>query len=334
MSEVTITQARVEKHPLYQTLYLTCQAFVPARLQEDRLSRSRVNVPLRIHSKLTLYRGEERIHVRTRVQNQAQDLRLRLLWITPFRNVKCWSATAFGSLEREIQPLLPIDVEKYHERPADVFPYTEWLHVTAPDNQGWALHSEGLHEAALTEWEGKAALSLTLLRCVGWLSRDDLRTRGGGAGPKLPAPEAQCPGEHDYDYTLHLCGNSRDEALKSLNQARHPIQVIQGAQPAVSRLFAISPPSVHLSALTLSACGEAIVIRLVNEGSDPMPLDLNPHFACRKVTHTDPLERNETVLTGTSLHRILGPGELITFKFYPAPAEEDPDRPSKETPHA
>ncbi|HEY9841122.1 MAG TPA: glycoside hydrolase family 38 C-terminal domain-containing protein, partial [Candidatus Obscuribacterales bacterium] len=330
--EVNVTHSRVDRHALYQTLYLSCQAFVPARLQDDRLSRSRVNVPLRIHTSLTLYRDEDRVHVRTRIYNQAQDLRLRLLWVTPFRRVKCWSATAFGSIERELQPVLPMDVEKGQERPADAFPYSEWLHVTAPDNQGWALHSEGLHEAALVEWEGNAALSLTLLRCVGWLSRDDLRTRGGGAGPRMPTPEAQCQGEHDYAYSLHLCGNQREDALRSLNQVRHPIQVVQGQKPTVDRLFAISPPAVHLSALTLSACGQAIVIRLVNEGSDPMPLDLQPLFTCRKVTHTDPLERGETVLTGSSLHRVLGPGELITFKFYPAPAEEEADSSSKEIP--
>lgn len=320
--EINITQAKVEKHALYQTLHLECQAFVPARLQDDRLSRSRVNVPVRIHSEITLYRDEDRVHVETRILNQAQDHRLRLLWVTPFRTVRCASSTAFGALDRELQPQLPIDVEKGQERPADAFPYTEWIHVSAPDNQGWAMHTEGLHEASLQEWEGNAALSLTLLRCVGYLSRDDLRTRGGGAGPRMRTPEAQCPGEHVYRYSIHLCGNRREDALRSLNQVRHPIQVVQGAEPKVSRLFEITPPSVHVSALTLSADGQAVLIRIVNESDDHLPLDLKPQFACRKVTHTDPLERTETALTGTNLHRILAPGELTSFKFYPAPAEE------------
>ncbi|PKL79030.1 MAG: hypothetical protein CVV27_02520 [Candidatus Melainabacteria bacterium HGW-Melainabacteria-1] len=328
--EISVTQVHVEKQALAQTMYLNCQALVPARLQDDRASRAQVNVPLQIQSEITLYRGEDRVHVRTRVLNQAQDHRLRLLWVTPFKSVRCWSGTAFGALEREVQPNLAIDVGKGEERAADGFPYSEWLHVAAPDNQGFALHSEGLHEAALQEYDGRAALSLTLLRCVGWLSRDDLRTRGGGAGPRMRTPEAQCQGEHVYSYTVHLCGNQREDALESLNQVRHPLQLIQSSRQAVSRLFAISPPAVHLSALKLSLDGAAVVIRLVNETDDPMPLDLQPQFKCRKVTHTDPLERSETPLTGSSLHRILGPGELITFKFYPEAAERDPDSLSKE----
>ena len=39
-------------------------------------------------------------------------------------------------------------------------------------------------------------LGLTLLRCVGWLSRDDLSTRYKHAGPGLETPGAQCLGLH------------------------------------------------------------------------------------------------------------------------------------------
>lgn len=322
LNEISITESRIEINPLSQSLQLSCQGFIPARLQDDRRARSRMTVPIRIQSVLTLYQDEARVHVTTTLSNQAEDYRLRLIWLTRSRHVKLWGSTAFGSLERQLTPVMPIDVAKGQERPPDVFPYTEWLHIVAPDNQGWALHSEGLHEAALLDWEGRAALSLTLLRAVGWLSRDDLRTRGGGAGPRMPTPEAQCAGEHVYQYSLHLCGNSREQALASLNQTRHPLQVFQGGLPKVQQLFKISPPAVHVSALSLSQCGQAVVIRLVNELDDSLPLDLDPLFECTKVTHIDPLERGETALTGSTLHRILSPGEVIGFKFYPAQAEK------------
>jgi alpha-mannosidase len=42
-------------------------------------------------------------------------------------------------------------------------------------------------------------LGLTLLRCVGYLSREDLVTRPSGhAGPGLATPGAQCPGGHRF----------------------------------------------------------------------------------------------------------------------------------------
>ena len=46
-------------------------------------------------------------------------------------------------------------------------------------------------------------MALTLLRAIGWLSRDDLNTRKENAGPVLPTPEAQCPGIQHFEYALY-----------------------------------------------------------------------------------------------------------------------------------
>jgi alpha-mannosidase len=45
-------------------------------------------------------------------------------------------------------------------------------------------------------------LGVTLLRCVGWLSRDDLSTRYKHAGPPLETPEAQCLGRYTFEYAV------------------------------------------------------------------------------------------------------------------------------------
>ena len=45
-------------------------------------------------------------------------------------------------------------------------------------------------------------IALTLLRSVGWLSRDDLHNRPGHAGPAVETPEGQCLGLHKCSYTL------------------------------------------------------------------------------------------------------------------------------------
>ena len=45
-------------------------------------------------------------------------------------------------------------------------------------------------------------IALTLLRCVGWLSRDDLPVRQGHAGPAYETPGAQVPGSWSFDYSI------------------------------------------------------------------------------------------------------------------------------------
>jgi alpha-mannosidase/mannosylglycerate hydrolase len=46
-------------------------------------------------------------------------------------------------------------------------------------------------------------VAVTLLRCVGTISRPQLATRAWAAGPDIPTPEAQMIGEHRVTLTLH-----------------------------------------------------------------------------------------------------------------------------------
>ena len=62
--------------------------------------------------------------------------------------------------------------------------------------------SRGILEVeARPEADGTTML-LTLLRCVGWLSRSDLATRRGGAGPELETPDAQELGGHRFEFAV------------------------------------------------------------------------------------------------------------------------------------
>src|SRR4029453_16857603 len=81
--------------------------------------------------------------------------------------------------------------------------------------------SAGVAGRGLPEYEALAgadgltnAIALTLLRCVGWLSRDDLTTRSGHAGPALPVEDAQCLGEHHFQYALLVGERTATEWLR------------------------------------------------------------------------------------------------------------------------
>ncbi len=68
---------------------------------------------------------------------------------------------------------------------------------------GLMLANRGLPEVeVLKNPLGNAEIALTLLRCVGWLSRDDFSTRKGHAGPFLETPGAQMPGKWAFDYSI------------------------------------------------------------------------------------------------------------------------------------
>ena len=65
--------------------------------------------------------------------------------------------------------------------------------------RGLTLINRGLPEFSVGE---DGTVRLTLLRAVGYLSREDLLTRVGGAGPTIPTPDAQLPGTFEAHYSV------------------------------------------------------------------------------------------------------------------------------------
>jgi alpha-mannosidase len=67
---------------------------------------------------------------------------------------------------------------------------------------GLAILNRGLPAVEISRQQQGSQIALVLLRCVGWLSRDDLTTRRVAAGPLAPAPGAHCPGKFRFEYAI------------------------------------------------------------------------------------------------------------------------------------
>src|SRR5207245_1879771 len=82
--------------------------------------------------------------------------------------------------------------------------YPLWSFVDVSDGRaGFAVIANGLHEYEVLPGDPQE-LALTQLRSVGWLSRDDLTTRTGHAGPGLETRGAQVLGGHRLRYSLYF----------------------------------------------------------------------------------------------------------------------------------
>lgn len=310
-----ISQAERKQGHHYQELKWVQQGIVPASLSQDRQRRSGMHAPLKAEVTATLFADQPQIHFHLRLSNHAKDHRLRLIWYSPEGHWQVRASSLMGSEARQQMPAHPIDMPKGQERPVDEFPFVDWIQIQAPDQRGWSWYSQGLHEASLQDWQGASALSITLLRSVGWLSRDDLRTRGGGAGPRMPTPEAQCLGSYDYHYSLHLGGNHLASQLRSLNQIRHRPLVTQGDPIELPALFEIGEHALHLSALTLSQDQQALMIRFVNELPQMQSLSLKALFAFETLSQSDPSERFQQALPKTQTRWELAPFEILSLRY-------------------
>jgi hypothetical protein len=132
---------------------------------------------------------------RISLDNQARDHRLRLRFPTGLAGRAVLAGTAFGVVER---PPAGKPSGYPAETPVRTAPAHRFV-AAARDDRGLALFAPGFFEY---EWTPKGDLLVTVLRCIGELSRGDLRTRPGHAGWPTPTPAAQCLGADTLELGL------------------------------------------------------------------------------------------------------------------------------------
>lgn len=309
-----------EAGPARWTLQVALDYALPRGLSEDRDARSRERVECRIVSRASLYPGVPRIDIETEVENRAQDHRLRACFPTGLRADATWAEQHFGVVRRPIAlpPAGPTD----WETPVGTFPQKSFVSVSDGE-RGFTLANRGLPEyEALREADGTVTLALTLLRCVGWLSRPDLRTRRGPAGPALEAPGAQMPGRWRFHYSLIPHRGGWEAALPQAHRFARPLRAVRtaggrGEAPAAASLLEIEPEAIALSALRLAEGSDGLAVRVYNTSGGPVQGWLRLLAPHRSVQRADlmeePLEPAESEDGRVWLR--LRPNEIATLVF-------------------
>ena len=137
---------------------------------------------------LTLYADSPVLRCTLELDNRATNHRLRLRVPSGVPGVPAVAGGPFGPVTRQA---VVVDADRYpRETPATTAPAQRYVAV-ASGARGLALLAPGFFEYELV---AEGDVRLTLLRCVGQLSRADLATRPGHAGWPTPTPEAQCLG--------------------------------------------------------------------------------------------------------------------------------------------
>jgi alpha-mannosidase len=167
-----------------------------------------------------------------------------------------------------------------------------------------ALGSLVLMTKGLPEYEASAdGLRLTLLRCVGLISRPPgMATRPVGAGPEIATPEGQCPGRHVLEYALRFDGDALSNAAL--------VRASQDYRTDFLRGDPFEPPlelggDVVFSCLKQAEDGSGLVLRVFNPNPQPEALSLS--LPARRI------RLDEESDAAGSLE--LAPGEIATFEL-------------------
>ncbi len=242
---------------------------VPAGLAPNRETRDERHVTLPVTLRIELHEGVDRIDLDLDIDNTARDQRLRLHVRAPFTARRFRVESAFEVAER---PLVARPERSDGRQPAE-------HPIAAVPQRGFASIDDGSHALtlaargtaeveAVAEVDGATSLAPTLLRAVGWLSREDLVLRPGHAGPGLATPGAQVPGAQRQEYSLRLHSLQEAEWLARAHAFAHPPVAFPGGGPARAplrdgaRLVEVDDPEVVVSAI--EPRDDGAVVRLWN----------------------------------------------------------------------
>ncbi|MFQ5704493.1 MAG: alpha-mannosidase [Gemmatimonadales bacterium] len=297
---------------------------LPVGLAPDRRSRSETSLACRVRVRVGLKSADSVIEVETSFDNRVKDHRLRASFPTTVASDIVVSDGQFHVNERPVDQPSGSD---WVQPPSGTYPQQEFT-LQYDESRGLALFNRGLPEVrAVRDDSGASCLYLTLLRAVGWLSRDDFASRRhSNAGPTLPTPDAQCIGEHHFQYGVMPLAPGKDVAAVKCVSRRYrvPVVAVQGVKDGSiaggTGLLHKSTTSTVIAAIKRHESRDSLVIRLYNLIERPVEETLTLGVDIRRAWRTNLLEERQRAIEITSPRQIdihLGAHEILTVEVEP-----------------
>ncbi len=318
--------------------------YVPESLTRDRKRRARKRVPLSIVSDITLNRDQPGLYIETRIVNRARDHQLSVLFPTDLHPTRSTVDESFAVIARDID--LP-DSIGWVEDPMPLMHQRAFTDLSA-DGRGLAILNRGLPAVQVTRERRGAQIALTLLRSVGWLSRDDLITRRVAAGPLVATPGAQCLGEFHYEYAILPHGGDwravypvaynyvapllvaradthEGLGLREMNITRDDPAKVRpipwprgGPNPDRQSFVQVEPQTLILSAVRRMADGQGLVIRFYNIERQATTARLTFHSPLQsayRLNLSEERQGNLSVQEGHSVQIATRGAEVVTVEL-------------------
>lgn len=311
----------VRRSPVDQTLTMHYPLPVPIGLTADRLARSEETTPLDTVVRARLVPGVARIDLTTEVENRATDHRLRAHF--PFHGAEAgWAEAHFDVVARPT--VVPPPQPTWAEDPPATFPQRGWTVIETRTGEGLLVAVRGLPEAETTPDEnGNLAIKLTLLRCVGDLSRSDLRSRRGHAGPTFATPGAQCSGTHRFEISLVPYSGGWLTAIPEAAAFRAPLVASSGVPapgplPPSAELLHVEPREVALSAVKRPEDrSQGLIVRLWNPTEELLHAGIQPLLPVVAASRTNLREQagEPVAINENRLAIELRPKEVVTLRL-------------------
>ncbi len=324
----------VEKGELRSVVRIKHELKLPISLEKDGKMRSANFMILPIITYVILEKESPLIKFRTITRNTIKDHRLRVLFPTHISADSSFASSQFDVVEHPIKPSRYDDSKISPElkrlllgarepSPTTIFPTSSFVDVSDGE-KGIALITGGLPEYEVMEENN--TIALTLFRAVGWLTRGDLLTRIGDAGPAILTPEAQCLRTMEFEYALYihegdwLRGNVYWQAdYFTRNNLVVKTDLHNGILPNKESFIRVlqKNSAVNFSILKVSEDGNGLVLRFFNSDSEPAMVKIEMNFGVVEAFYTDLRERviGSIKKEGNCITVAIGGKKVVTVKI-------------------
>lgn len=289
---------------------------LPARLSPDRQGRSSETASVSIVSRAWLRPGTPRLDFETTVDNTVEDHRLRAYLPTGLVATHTLAENAFDLVARDFNR--PTDTTDWIEQPVATQPQHTFI-LAEEGGQGFLLANQGLPEVeAIRDEAGRVIFALTLLRCVGWLSRDDFPCRLGQAGPQMATPGAQMLGRWRFNYAV-VPYAERWAAVAQAHSFNAPPLAVSvlaeiGPLSLVRPWLAVEPTGFLITAIKPAESGVGLIVRGFNATEEPLEVTLHaawPISAARQVNLLEEPQATLRIEQG-QVYLSVGPRQIIS----------------------
>ncbi|MHA1697297.1 MAG: glycoside hydrolase family 38 C-terminal domain-containing protein [Promethearchaeota archaeon] len=249
----------------------------------DDLTKRVGKAKIPFNSSIRFYNSIPRIDINLKIKNKAKDHRLRVCFDLPFKTDHCYTATHFGTIKRQGEPF---KYENYSEMPSGIQAQKRYIRVIdEKSNVSLTIMNAGMPEVELVD---KSRVAMTLIRCVGALSRDDFPERSMHAGPPMDTPGAQeLDAEYEFNYAImvheasdpmHVCDDYADTF--AVKPAAMFIQQAEPMKEIFEPVFEIDDPWIRVSSARMK--DGQVLLTIFNLSNESKSVVLGLHKNIKK----------------------------------------------------
>ncbi|ULL16831.1 alpha-mannosidase [Paenibacillus sp. H1-7] len=227
------------------------QEFVP--FLERIAQRSKQTISLTVTTRLTLEQGVPQLKVTTSLRNEAKDHRIRVLFPTDINSAVHYADSIFEVAARDTVPA------PEWTNPSNCQHQQAFVNVHN-DSYGLTVCNFGLNEYEILR-DDRGTIAVTLLRAV----------RELGDWGVFETPEAQCLGDHEFEYVIIPHGDNHDaiQSFAAAYQAQIPWTAVQiplqsGTLPAEYQFIRWSGDGLALSTVKMNGSSDDFIMRWFN----------------------------------------------------------------------